>query len=92
MSELEKIDTSGAYLIDRALGALEGIESGTRFVPGQRLDLKLVEANAITGSLRFELPLPEGDDGASRAMRRDRVKMGRRAGQSRIPKGIRRGR
>lgn len=26
VSELEKIDTSGAYLIDRALGALEGID------------------------------------------------------------------
>ncbi|TFU02928.1 VacB/RNase II family 3'-5' exoribonuclease [Polymorphobacter arshaanensis] len=80
------------FVFDEGTHTLEGIESGMRFVPGQRLDLKLVEANAITGSLRFELPLPEGDDGASRAMRRDRVKMGRRAGQSRIPKGVRRGR
>ena len=26
VSQLEKVDTSGAYLIDRALGALEGID------------------------------------------------------------------
>ena len=79
------------FVFDEGTHTLEGIDSGTRFVPGQRLDLKLVEANAITGALRFELPLPEGDDGNARAQRRDRVKMGRRVGQSRIPKGVRRG-
>ncbi|MGL4541993.1 MAG: RNB domain-containing ribonuclease, partial [Polymorphobacter sp.] len=80
------------FVFDDGTHTLEGIESGTRFVPGQRLDLKLVEANPITGSLRFELPLPDGDDGAARGARRDRVKIGRRAGQSRVPRGIRRGR
>jgi hypothetical protein len=53
-----------------------------------RLDLVLVEANPITGALRFELPLGEGQT----RPRRDRVRIGRRAGQSRIPKGVRRGR
>ena len=79
------------FVFDEGTHTLEGIDSGMRYVPGQRIDLRLVEANAITGSLRFEIPI-EGDDGASRAARRDRVKIGRRAGQSRVPKGIRRGR
>jgi len=45
---------------------------------GQRLTLRLAEANPVSGSLRFELP--EGSyGGASGApIRRDRVKAGRR--------------
>ncbi|TRW17041.1 ribonuclease R family protein [Glacieibacterium frigidum] len=76
------------FVFDEGLKRLEGIETGTAFVPGQRLDLRLVEANPITGALRFELPLGEG---ATRP-RQDRVRTGRRAGQSRVPRGVRRGR
>jgi ribonuclease R len=76
------------FVFDEGTKRLEGIETGTTFVPGQRLDLRLVEANPITGALRFELPLGEG---ATRP-RNDRVRTGRRAGQSRVPKGVRRGR
>ena len=76
------------FVYDDATRTLEGIDSGTRYTPGQRLPLRLAEANPITGSLRFELPLGEG---AVRP-RQDRVRTGRRAGQSRIPPGVRRGR
>jgi ribonuclease R len=76
------------FVYDEATRVLEGIETGTRYTAGMRLDLVLVEANPITGALRFELPLGEGQT----RPRRDKVRLGRRAGQSRIPKGVRRGR
>lgn len=34
---------------------LEGVDSGVTYNIGQKLDLRLVEANAATGSLLFEL-------------------------------------
>jgi ribonuclease R len=76
------------FVYDDATRVLEGIETGTRYTAGMRLDLVLAEANPITGALRFELPLGEGQT----RPRQDRVRTGRRAGQSRIPKGVRRGR
>ncbi len=80
------------FVFDDATRVLEGIETGTRYTIGQRLDLRLVEANPITGALRFELPHGEG---APLPPRRDRVRGsapgGRRPGQSRVPRGIRRG-
>ncbi|GGE18797.1 ribonuclease R [Polymorphobacter glacialis] len=76
------------FIYDEGTRVLEGIETGTRFTAGMRLDLVLAEANPITGALRFELPLGEGQT----RPRNDRVRTGRRVGQSRIPKGIRRGR
>jgi ribonuclease R len=75
------------FVYDEATRVLEGIETGTRYTAGMRLELRLAEANPITGALRFELPLGEGQI----RPRNDRVRTGRRAGQSRIPKGIRRG-
>lgn len=44
------------FVWDEATRVLEGIETGTRFTIGQRLQLRLAEANPITGALRFELP------------------------------------
>ncbi|MFS0736898.1 ribonuclease R [Sphingomonas sp. 1P06PA] len=49
------------FRYDEAAQALEGEDSGTRYVRGQLLTLRLAEANPITGSLRFELP--EGGPG-----------------------------
>jgi len=46
---------------DEAARALEGNETGDRYVVGQRIDLRLVEADPISGALRFELP--EGGSG-----------------------------
>ncbi|WP_184197397.1 VacB/RNase II family 3'-5' exoribonuclease [Polymorphobacter multimanifer] len=79
------------FVYDEDARVLEGIETGTRYVAGQRLDLRLVEANPITGSLRFELPFGEGGSETPRP-RVDRVRTGRRVGQSRVPRGIKRGR
>ncbi len=76
------------FVFDETTRVLEGIETGTRYTIGQRLDLRLAEANPITGGLRFELPLGEGQ----MPSRNDRVRTGRRAGMSRVPKGVRRGR
>ncbi|PZN94613.1 MAG: ribonuclease R, partial [Alphaproteobacteria bacterium] len=75
------------FVYDDATRVLEGIETGTRYTAGMRLELRLAEANPITGALRFELPLGEGQQ----PFRRDRVRTGRRAGQSRVPKGVKRG-
>ncbi|MEN9932473.1 MAG: ribonuclease, partial [Pseudomonadota bacterium] len=76
---------------DEDARVLEGIETGTRYVSGQRLDLRLVEANPITGALRYELP----EGGSAPAQRRDRTRpkgFQPRSGKSRVPPGIRRGR
>lgn len=80
------------FMFDEDKRVLEGLETGTRYQSGMRLELRLAEANPITGALRFELPLGEGQQPFER---RDRVRSGvgagRRPGQSRVPKGIRRG-
>jgi ribonuclease R len=76
------------FVYDEDRRILEGIETGTRYQSGMRLDLRLAEANPITGALRFELPHGEARPPADR---RDRVHRGRRVGQSRVPKGIKRG-
>ena len=39
---------------------LVGDDSGTAYSPGDRLELRLVEANPLTGALKFELPDSEG--------------------------------
>jgi len=39
---------------------LVGDSSGTAYAPGDRLDLRLAEANPLTGALKFELPDAEG--------------------------------
>jgi len=89
-------DERFAYDEDRRV--LEGIETGTRYFAGQRLDLRLIEANPITGSLRFALPDGGGEDTERPPhdrvdrVRVDRVRSGRRVGQSRVPRGIKRGR
>ena len=41
---------------DEAARALVGEDSGTRYAIGDTLDLRLGEANPLTGALKFELP------------------------------------
>lgn len=48
------------FRYEEAANALVGEESGTRYVPGDTLKLKLAEANALTGSLKF---VPVDSDG-----------------------------
>ncbi|MEC3949231.1 ribonuclease R family protein [Sphingobium sp. HWE2-09] len=62
------------FFYDEAGKALQGTNSGDRYTVGQRLDLRLAEADPINGSLRFELP----DNPAPRGgpMKRDRTRPG----------------
>ena len=59
------VSTLGAdyFRYDEASHALTGDDSGVAFTSGQRLKLRLVEANPVSGGLRFELP--EAAAGAS---------------------------
>ena len=69
------------FRYDEAARQLVGDESGETYRVGQRLTLRLAEANPVSGSLRFELP--EGSyGGARRPRRRDRIARaaGERAG------------
>ncbi len=58
------------FRYDEASKALVGDESGEAYRIGQRLTLRLAEANPVSGSLRFEMP--EGSYGGP-APRRDRT-------------------
>lgn len=61
------------FRYDEASRALVGDETGETYRVGQRLTLRLAEANPVSGALRFELP--EGSYGRARApVRRDRVR------------------
>ncbi|MEA3063951.1 MAG: ribonuclease [Sphingomonadales bacterium] len=55
---LVPVSTLGSdyYRYEEASQSLVGDGSGERFSPGQRLKLRLVEANPVSGGLRFELP------------------------------------
>ncbi len=55
---------------DEAARALIGSDSGTKFAVGDTLDLRLGEANPLTGALKFELP--DGDGGQKVQPRGDR--------------------
>jgi ribonuclease R len=44
------------FRYDEASQTLVGDESGVTYAPGQRLTLRLAEANPVSGGLRFELP------------------------------------
>ncbi len=58
------------FRYDEKSQALVGDESGDRFVSGQHLQLRLVEANPVSGALRFELPDGKGSAGGAREDRR----------------------
>jgi ribonuclease R len=55
---LVPISTLGAeyFSYDEAGRALVGEQTGDRYTLGDRLDLRLVEADPISGALRFEIP------------------------------------
>jgi len=66
------------FRYDEGAKQLVGDETGETYRIGQRLTLRLAEANPVSGSLRFELP--EGSyGGRSAPMRRDRTRRGRPA-------------
>ncbi len=73
---LVPVSTRGAehFRFDQAHLTLTGEETGEQFRVGQHIDLRLVEANPISGALRFERP-----EGANHLpMRRDRKDRTRR--------------
>lgn len=51
------------FRYDEARQALVGEDSGEMFTLGQRLELRLAEANPVSGALRFELPDGKGSAG-----------------------------
>jgi ribonuclease R len=68
------------FRYDEAARALVGDETGETYRIGQKLTLRLAEANPVSGSLRFELP--EGSyGGASMPVRRDRMRGAGRGGR-----------
>jgi len=70
------------FRFDEGARALVGDETGETYRVGQRLELRLAEANPVSGSLRFELP--EGSYGgrsAPAAARRDRTRGAGRRGR-----------
>ncbi|HYG29308.1 MAG TPA: VacB/RNase II family 3'-5' exoribonuclease [Allosphingosinicella sp.] len=73
------------FRFDEASQSLVGEQSGETFASGRRLKLRLVEANPVSGGLRFELP------DASCAPARPRVRDGGGDGRQRRSQG-RRGR
>jgi ribonuclease R len=48
------------FRYDEGAQRLVGENSGTTYAPGDKLDLRLGEANPLTGALKFELPDQEG--------------------------------
>jgi len=48
------------FTYDEAAQRLVGKDSGTSYAPGDKLDLRLAEANPLTGALKFELPDQQG--------------------------------
>jgi ribonuclease R len=68
------------YRYDEASQSLIGDESGETYTLGQRLTLRLAEANPVSGALRFELPdAPAGGGrGAGGGERQGRRPQGRR--------------
>lgn len=88
---LVPVSTLGSeyFRYDEASQTLVGEASDTRFASGQRLKLRLAEANPVSGGLRFELP--EGG-GSSRPMRGGPRRDGRKAADKGPPRQGKRGR
>jgi ribonuclease R len=61
------------FRYEEASQTLVGEQTQETFAPGQRLKLRLAEANPVSGGLRFEVP-----GGASPAQRRGIKRDGRR--------------
>ena len=75
------------FRFDEAARLLVGDETGETYRIGQRLELRLADANPVTGGLRFELP--EGSYGGPAQPRRDRVRKPQPAGRRGRPANIR---
>jgi ribonuclease R len=76
---LVPVSTLGAerFHYDEKTQVLEGEQSGARYAMGDRLRLRLAEANALTGALKFE---PEDSAGAAIEPRGKRLPLKRKGG------------
>lgn len=79
------------FRFDEAGRYLEGEETGTRYAQGQKLELRLEEAEPATGSLRFSIPGVEAVERAPR-FRRDGGRSGAGPRRGGPPPGVRKGR
>jgi ribonuclease R len=77
------------YRYDERTQSLIGEETGTRYALGDRLELRLVEANPVSGGLRFELPEGKGG-GTSGSDKRSRGHRGQRESRRGKPRKKRR--
>ncbi|MDQ3139750.1 MAG: RNB domain-containing ribonuclease, partial [Pseudomonadota bacterium] len=70
---LVPVSTLGSdyFRYDESSHRLVGEDSGVAFVSGQRLKLRLVEANPVSGGLRFALPDAPRETSGRRQVRRD---------------------
>jgi ribonuclease R len=68
------------FRYDEKSQQLVGEESGTTYWQGQKLRLRIAEADPVSGSLRFELPEREGSNNPL-PQRRDRVRTTGRRGR-----------
>lgn len=66
------------FRYDEGSQTLTGDETGEQYAPGQRLTLRLAEADPVSGSLRFELPDQPAPSGRGRAVRDGRRERGPR--------------
>uniref|UniRef100_UPI00286D97BD RNB domain-containing ribonuclease n=1 Tax=Sphingomonas sp. TaxID=28214 RepID=UPI00286D97BD len=67
------------FRYDEKARQLVGDDTGETYRVGQKLTLRLAEANPVSGSLRFELP--EGSYGGGARSRSDRVRPAQRRGR-----------
>jgi ribonuclease R len=88
---LVPVSTMGSeyFRYEEASQTLVGADSGERFASGQRLKLRLAEANPVSGGLRFELP--DAERSASRTSSRE-GRRDRKVGNKARPEQGRRGR
>ncbi len=62
------------YRYDESAKALVGEHSGKRYETGQRIELRLAEADPVSGSLRFELVAEDGDTSGGFTSKRQSAK------------------
>ena len=69
------------FRYDEKSQQLVGEQSGETYRQGQKLKLRIVEANPVSGGLRFELPEGSYGGGGQAPGRRDKVRGGQRRGR-----------
>ncbi len=74
------------FTYDDGAHALTGENTGTRYTVGDTLELRLGEANPLTGALKFEVPGTDGQEIKPRGQREEKRRPGK-AGPRQGPRG-----